>query len=138
MFFRREKAIKLTFSDRLDNLKKAGFAVVNDASGRARVSKHGCAAMLKDNGEDLPSVTEAGALVGNEIAHLVNGGYQQFFVTAAGKRYPALAQQLRALHDFQEDLKEGLGSISLYNQSLGTTSERHMYDRVKGRDFGAA
>ena len=135
MFFRRQKARTVSFSDRLDSLKQAGFTVTTEGSGRSRVSKYGCAAVLEDRGDELPGVSQAGALIGNEIGHLVNGGFQQFFVTASGKRYPALAQQLRALHDFQEDLKEGLGAISLYNQSLGTTSEQHMYDRVKGRDL---
>jgi hypothetical protein len=37
-----------------------------------------------------------------------------------------------------EDLREGLGLTSLYNLSLGTTSEEHLYDRVVDRDKGAA
>lgn len=135
MFFRRQKARTYDFNDRLDSLKQAGFAVATEGSGRTRVSKHGAAAVLEDRGDGLVGVREAGVLVGQEIAPLVNGGFQQFFVTPSGKRLPALAQQLRALHDFQEDLKEGLGTISLYNQSLGTTSEQHLYDRVKGRDL---
>jgi hypothetical protein len=117
----------------LERLRQAGFAVSANGAN-ARVSKYGCAAVLVDRGGELPAVVEAGALVGNEIADLVNAGFQQFFVTPSGKRFPALAQQLRALHDFQEDLKEALGSISLYNQSLGTTSEKHLYDRVQGRE----
>jgi hypothetical protein len=135
MFFRREKQRQLTFSDRLDALKSAGFDVQADGS-KARVSKHGCAATLVDRGSDLPAATKAGAIVGKEIGMLVNGGYQQFFVTPGGKRFPALAQQLRALHDFNEDLREALGDISYYNEGLGTTSDQHMYDRVHGRDVG--
>jgi hypothetical protein len=136
MFFRREKARTLSFSDRMNKLKEVGFALDSDPSGGVRAAKHGCAAVLSDRAGDLPGVDKAGVLIGNEIGLLVNGGYQQFFVTPSGKKVAALAQQLRALHDFQEDLKEGLGSISLYNQSLGTTSDRHMYDRVVGRDRG--
>ena len=52
------------------------------------------------------------------------------------ERIPALAPQLQALHRFEEDLKEGLGLISLYNEGLGTTSDLHLYDRVRGRDAG--
>jgi hypothetical protein len=137
MFFRREKPRPLSFGDRLDNVRQAGFTVSDESSGGARVSKYGCAATLRDRGEDLPGVSQAGVLVGKEIGHLVNGGFQQFFITSGGRRFPALAQQLRALHDFQEDLKEALGAISLYNQSLGTTSEQHLYDRVQGRDLQA-
>ena len=135
MFFRREKPRTLSFSDRTDRLKEFGFTVGSEGSGAVRVSKHGSAAILEDRGADQPAVGKAGVVIGNEIGWLVNGGYQQFFITPSGKKLPALAQQLRALHDFQEDLKEGLGSISLYNQSLGTTSDRHLYDRVVGRDM---
>jgi hypothetical protein len=137
MFFRREKARTLSFSDRQDKLREAGFEVSSAGSEGTRVSKHGCAALLEDRGAEIPGVGKAGVVVGNEIGWLVNGGYQQFFVTPSGRKLPALAQQLRALHDFQEDLKEALGSISLYNQSLGTTSNRHLYDRVVGRDKGS-
>jgi hypothetical protein len=40
------------------------------------------------------------------------------------------------LHEFEEDVKAALGLESLYNTSLGTTSRKHMYDRLKGRDQG--
>ena len=90
--------------------------------------------MLEDRGEKPPALALSGVIIGDEIGELVNAGYQQFFVTPGGKRVPALAQQLRALHDFGEDLKEALGETSLYNEGLGTTSEQHMYDRLKGRD----
>ena len=129
MFFRREKPRTLTFSDRLEGLQKFGFAV-----NGSRVTRKGFAAVLEDRGEQPPAVKVSGVLVGDEIGDLVNGGYQQFFITPSGKRLPALAEQLRALHDFGEDLKEALGETSLYNEGLGTTSDKHMYDRVKGRD----
>ena len=135
MFFRREKERKLSFSDHLDKLREFGFTIQSSASGKTQVAKYGCAASLADRGDDIPAVSESGVVVGNEIGRLVNGGYQQFFVTSSGKRLPALAPQLHALHDFKEDLKEALGGISLYNEGLGTTSNRHMYDRVRGRDL---
>src|SRR3954468_9142811 len=136
MFFRREKPRVVTFSDRLERLKQFGFSVESGAQAGARVSKHGCAAILEDRGTDIPRVGKAGILIGNEIGYLVNGGYQQFFMTPGGKKLPALAQQLRALHDFQEDLKQALGIESLYNTSLGTISDQHLYDRVEDRDRG--
>lgn len=135
MFFRREKPRKLAFSDHLDALRSAGFDVRSEGS-RARVSKYGCAAVLEDRGADVPVSTRVGVVVGSEVGMLVNGGYQQFFVTPGGRKLPALAEQLRALHDFGEDLREAIGEISYYNEGLGTTSEQHMYDRVEGRDFG--
>ena len=51
---------------------------------------------------------------------------------------PATADHLKALHDFSEEFKEGLGLISLYNESLGTVSEAYVYDRVRDRDLPAA
>ena len=35
--------------------------------------------------------------------------------------------------EFEDDVKEALGLVNLYNTSLGTTSRRHEYDRVEGR-----
>ena len=70
------------------------------------------------------------------IATLVDGGYQKFFQTPSGKRKPALAEDLKTVHAFQEDLRESLGMTSLYNESLGTVSNRYLYDRVQDRDRG--
>ena len=47
---------------------------------------------------------------------------------------PATAEQLKALHQFTEELKEAIGAPSLYNESLGTVSESYQYDRIKDRD----
>lgn len=136
MFFRREKPKVATFDDRLSRLKEMGFTAQSASGGGTTVSKHGAAALLQDRGAEPPAVSKAGVVVGREIGYLVNGGYQQFFITPSGRKFPALAQQLRALHDFQEDLKEALGQTSLYNTSLGTISDQHMYDRVENRDSG--
>lgn len=133
MFFRNEKKRKLSFSDHLAKLREFGFTV-NGEGGRSRVSKLGCAAVVEDRGDEAPAVGKAGVVVGEEIGLLVDGGFQKFFQTPKGRRIPALAEQLKALHDFQEDLREALGLVSLYNQGLGTTFDQHMYDRVKGRD----
>jgi hypothetical protein len=59
-----------------------------------------------------------------------------FLETQSGRRIPAAAEELRALHEFEEDVKEALGLQSLYNTSLGTTTPKHMYDRVFKRDAG--
>jgi hypothetical protein len=47
---------------------------------------------------------------------------------------PATAQQLQAIHAFTEELKLLMGDVSLYNESLGTTSDVYLYDRLKGRE----
>ena len=134
MFFRREKPHQWTFEERLADLKKLGFDAKTESSGRARVSRGECAAIVEGTGDGAVKVGKAGVVVGNEIALLVNGGYQMFLRTPSGRELPALAGQLKALHAFDEDLREGLGLTSLYNLSLGTVSDDHLYDRVEGRD----
>ncbi len=138
MFFRRVKPIELSFQNRLDAVKAAGFTLSGEGGGKARVSKFSCAAILEENGSEHPIVHKAGIEVGSEVGLMMNGGYQMFFTTPSGKKMPALAQHLKALHDFEEDLREALGMVSLYNVSLGTRADQHMYDRVKGRDNGTA
>jgi hypothetical protein len=134
MFFRREKPQEFTLESRLANLKQFGFEIGRDASGKPMASRNGCAATVEDAGEGKVTIGKAGVVVGGEIAHLVHGGYQMFLRTPSGKQVPALASQLKALHEFDEDLREGLGLTSLYNTALGTTCDDHLYDRVKDRD----
>lgn len=127
MFFRRQRPKTLTFSDRLDNLRHAGFQVAADGPAW-RVVRGSVGTTL-----DERHVNRAGILVGGEIANLVDGGYQKFFRAPSGRQKPALASELKTLHDFEEDLREALGLTSLYNESLGTVSTYYLYDRVKGR-----
>lgn len=136
MFFRREKPQTFTFASRLDQLQQAGYSVVNEAGGRARVANQaGCAAVLEEVDGKI-RVGGSGFLRGGEIAHLVSGGYQMFLRTPSGKTEAAQASQLKALHAFDEDVREAIGVTSLYNEGLGTTSEEHLYDRVVSRDAG--
>jgi len=136
MFFRRERPHEFTFQERIENVRKAGFAVNPAAAGVMRASRGEYAVDLKDEGNSVKTLGRAGALIGSEIGALVDGGYQKFFRTLAGRKRPALADDLKALHDFEEDLKEALGQTSLYNESLGTVSTLYQYDRVKDRDRG--
>ncbi len=137
MFFRREKPKKFSFQDYLDKARQAGFATEAGAGGRARVSRGCVAAVLEDVPGEHPKVVErAGLAMGSEIGVLVDGGYQKFFQAPSGKRKPALASELKAVHEFQEDLREALGLESLYNESLGTVSNVYIYDRVDDRDAG--
>jgi hypothetical protein len=133
MFFRNQKPHEWTFAERLANLKQYHFDVQLQAAG-ALVTRDGCGAMVQDLGAGQVKVGKAGLLVGSEIASLVSRGYQMFLRTPSGKEIPALADQLKKLHAFEEDLREGLGLTSLYNLSLGTTADDHLYDRVEDRD----
>ena len=134
MFFRRPKPHEWTFDERIANLKQFGFATQSLSGGKVRVTRLGYGAIVEKVGEENIKLGKAGLLVGSDIAELVNAGYQVFFATEAGRELPALATQLKALHDFDEDLREALGLTSLYNLSLGTTSGEHLYDRLEDRD----
>ncbi len=144
MFFRRAKPHEFTFEERLENLKKFGFKVEMESPSRARVTRVGdgvgCCAIVEsapeNSGGGNVTIGKAVVLIGDEIGMLVNHGYQMFLSTPSGREKPALASHLRALHAFDEDLREGLGLTSLYNLSLGTTTDEHLYDRVEERDSG--
>jgi hypothetical protein len=136
MFFRRERPQQPTFSARLERLRTAGFDVRPAAGGATRAVRGECAIDLKEENGEPRAVSPAGILIGGEIAALVDGGYQKFFRTPPGRKRPALAEELRALHHFEEDLHQALGQKSLYNESLGTVSTLYLYDRVKDRDRG--
>jgi len=120
----------------MDSLRSAGFTVTQTAGGTVRARRGTNAVDLREEGDRIRTVGRAGTLIGDEIGALVDGGYQKFFRTPSGIKRPALADDLKALHDFDEDLKEALGQPSLYNESLGTVSTLYQYDRVKDRDRG--
>ena len=123
----------LTFEERLQALRSSGFTVEPRGASSVEVQTQGCAAIIEQSTEGLPAIIRIGVLVDNQIAALVDGGYQKFLETASGSKRPARASDLSALHNFQEDLHEALGIESLYNESLGTVFDRHAYDRLQGR-----
>jgi len=136
MFFRRPRPADLTFQDRLEKLRQAGFTVEPRPDGAVLVSKAGCAVVLRENHAQVERLQRAGILIRGEIGSLVDGGYQKMFRTPSGFTKPALASDLKALHDFEEDLKQGLCLENFYNEALGTVSTYYLYDRVKDRDRG--
>jgi hypothetical protein len=136
MFFRRERPKNPTFSERLDGLRKTGFTVNSLSGGAVRVVRDNCAVDLRDEKGAIHAASPAGIVMGDEIGALVDGGFQKFFRTPAGKRKPATADELKALHAFDEETREALGELSYYNESLGTVSTFYLYDRVKDRDQG--
>ena len=133
MFFRRETPQQPTFAERLEMLKQAAFTVQPEGGGKAIVVRDGCAALIEDVPDGQPKISKAGFVIGQQIAELVDGGYQKTWRTPSGQRQPALATHLKALHALQQDLRETLGLASLYNESLGTVNDAHLYDRVAGR-----
>jgi hypothetical protein len=136
MFFRHVRPKTSTFQERLSTLPAAGFTVSSGSGGAARVTRGVCAVDLKEANGAVQVDDRAGVLMGTEIGVLVDGGYQKFFRTPTSRKKPALAEELKALHDFEDDLKEILGFKTLYNEALGTVSTLYQYDRVKDRDRG--
>lgn len=136
MLFRRERPKIPTFSERVDLLRSAGFGIEKLPDDRVKITKSGIGAVVGDEGRNQTDIEKAGVLVGAEIATLLSRGYQMFLETPGGKRLPAQAEQLKALHEFEDDVKEALGLVNLYNTSLGTTTPSHLYDRVFQRDSG--
>ena len=78
-------------------------------------------------------LAKGGWVLGGEIARLLDRGYQKFLQTTK-LEIPATADHLRAIHTFNDELKEAAGAQVLYNEALGTTSDRYVYDRVSGRE----
>jgi hypothetical protein len=136
MLFRPDRVKIPTLAERVNLLKQAGFTVQELPDSRVKITKHGAGAIAGHSGKNQLEIEKAGIVVGDEIAVLLSGGFQMFLETPSGRRLPATAAELTALHSFEEDLKEALGLTDLYNTSLGTTSAKHLYDRVTGRDFG--
>jgi hypothetical protein len=127
MFFLRKKAHIVSSDERMDALRALKF----ETSG-PRVMRDGFAAEITSG--DGPAIGRYGVIVGDEIGELTDLGYQKIWMTPKGKQLAATAGHLRGIHAFLEDLREGLGMTSLYNEGLGSVNEHHLYDRVQDRD----
>jgi hypothetical protein len=135
-----KKTAPRSFAEALATLAGHQFDVssARDGSGAAskafQVRKYGVAAEIAAAPDGATLVlARPGWLLGGQISRLVDRGYQKFLKTPAIE-VPATADHLHAIHEFTEELKAAAGATSLYNESLGTTSDRYVYDRVKGRE----
>jgi len=134
-----KKAARLTSEQALQALRTHGYEVspFAGAPGAMLVSKSGVAAILVPSpNADAGPVSffeRPGILVRGEVARLLDRGYQKFIKTQQYE-LPATAGQLHAIHSFSEELTKLMGGESLYNQSLGTTSDVYEYDRLRGRE----
>lgn len=126
----------------LDALRSRGFEVTAFAGvpNGMQLGKNGVAAVVVpgltndrwESGGARLAVTP-GLVIRGEIARLLDRGYQKFIRTAKFE-LPATAAQLHAIQDFTEELNLVTGALGLYNESLGTTSDVYLYDRVRGRE----
>ena len=143
-----KKSLAPTLEQIQEALRAHSFEVKPAAgiAGGLWVEKHGCAAVLVrgtgasaapgvDPGSDTVVAfrERPGAVVAGEISQLLDRGYQKFLKTSK-LEIPATADHLRALHEFSEELNQAAGATSLYNESLGTTSDLYEYDRLQGRE----
>jgi len=125
-----------SFEDAVNWLRDHGFDLIEAPGTKDRVflKKYNCsAAIQKSSDGGVKIFAYPGYLIGGEISKLVNKGYQQFLKTAKTE-IPATADHLKALQQFSEEMKEGLGLPNLYNESLGTVSDSYHYDRIEDRD----
>ena len=137
-----KKIKKLTFDEVLSTLGNERFDVApatggaKGVSGARRVSKYGCSAEIApaENADgSVRLLAKPGWVLGGEISRILDRGYQKFLATSK-LQVPATADCLRCIHKFDQELKEAIGALSLYNESMGTTSNTYVYDRVKGRE----
>ena len=135
-----KKVQQRSFNDILSALGTQRFDVAPAQGGAKRtaaafqVRKYGCAAEIAAGpGDTVEMLAHPGWLLNGEISVILDRGYQKFLKTSR-LEIPATADKLRAIHSFAEELKEATGGLSLYNESLGTTSDVYVYDRVKGRE----
>ena len=134
MVRKNEAANKPDYTASMERLKNAGFAVTECGENRVLIGKNGCGAMLgRSASGETHMITRPGLLLGDRIAHLLDRGFQKFWQDE-GRNVPALAEQLKALRDFSEELNAAIGLTTLYNQALGSVSARYVYDRMEGRE----
>jgi len=138
----RRKLPQPSFDEIVASLRQHGFEVGPYAgvAGGVLVTKCGVGAVVirrpqdKDAGDAAVGLAiHPGMMVKGEVTRLEDRGYQKF-IKSSQYELPATAQQLQAIHAFSEELKQLTGATSLYNESLGTTSDVYLYDRLAGRE----
>jgi hypothetical protein len=133
----RKKASKPNFEQIIETLRAHAFHVEpSTETAGVLVTKYGAGAVLAaaaDKAAPVSFTVHPGVLVGGRVARLLDRGHQKFIQTPQFE-LPATARQLHAIHRFSEELKQLTGDIDLYNESLGTTSDVYLYDRLKGRE----
>src|ERR1700744_3318718 len=131
----RRKSSHPDFDQTIDQLRAHGFEVASFAGvpHGMLVTKHGAGAVLVAGEGGTAIAVSPGLMVRGEVGRLLDRGYQKFIKTDQYE-IPASAAQLQAIHTFNEELNQVSGATSLYNQSLGTTSDVYEYDRLKGRE----
>jgi hypothetical protein len=113
----------------------AGFEIVEPgiSPGSIGVKKYNCVQYLEAKGDGtwLPLGPPYFIIHGLNY-ELEDRGYQKFWYRR-GTRFPIRKADLQTLHRLDEEVREILRLRSLYNESLGSTCARTVYDRLEGR-----
>lgn len=150
----RTKVQYLSFDEVMASLRSQAFdvqslpPVAGQPADPVLVKKYGAGAVLARNPQarseykGVPAhpmvwIHQPGFLFGGEVGVLLDRGFQKFWKTPR-LEVVATADALKAVHRLAEELRETIGDPSLYNESLGTTSDVYWYDRVIGRDLPPA
>jgi hypothetical protein len=114
--------------------EQAGFAVSDAQPGRLELKKSGCVAYLESQSGTWVYSGPPYLVVHGINCELEDRGYQKFWYSKPdGKRFPIRKVDLEILHRFDEEVRYVLGLKSLYNEALGSTNARTVYDRLTGR-----
>ena len=114
---------------------EAGFEIVEGRAfpGSIGVRKHHCVQYLE------PRANQPWLAVGPPYfqirgldCELEDRGYQKFW-RHRDTRFPIRKTELTTFHHFDEEVREILHRQSLYNEALGSTCARTVYDRLEGR-----
>lgn len=114
--------------------EQAGFEVSGAQPGPLEVKKSRCVAYLERRGANWIYSGLPYHVIRGIKCELEDRGYQKFwYAKSEGKRFPIRKVDLEILHQFDAEVRQILGLTSLYNESLGTTNARTVYDRLTGR-----
>ena len=114
--------------------EQAGFVVTGSQPPRIELKKSGCVAYLESQGGSWIYSGPPYFLKHGINCELEDRGYQKFWLSKSdGKRFPIRKVDLEVIHRFDEEVRYVLGLKSLYNESLGSTNARTVYDRLTGR-----
>lgn len=114
--------------------EQAGFVVADAGLGRLELKKSGCVSTLASKGGRWIRSGAPCLLVHGVPCELEDVGYQKFWLSKTdGQRFPIRKVDLETLHRFDEEIRYIIGQRNLYNESLGSTNARTVYDRLAGR-----
>ncbi|MGD0127937.1 MAG: hypothetical protein ABSF46_21460 [Terriglobia bacterium] len=122
-------------TDLREQFKAEGFEIIDGRSvpGSIGVKKYGYVLYLEPQADQYwvalgPPYFQIRGL----DCELEDRGYQKFW-RHGDTRFPIRKTDLETLHRFDEEAREILRLRSLYNESLGSTCARTVYDRLEGR-----